>query len=112
MSEMPTPPYYAVIFPNQRTAAGADEYPEMAAHMVILAKQQPGYVGIDSTRGPDGFGITVSYWQDEESILEWKKDVEHLVAQKNGIDHWYEYYEVIVAKVERNYSGPTGRDVG
>jgi hypothetical protein len=33
--------------------------------MVELAAEQPGYLGIETCRGEDGFGITVSYWQDE-----------------------------------------------
>jgi len=112
MSEKPTRPYYAVIFPNQRTDDGDEEYGAMAAHMVALAQQQPGYLGIHSTRGPDGFGITVSYWEDEGSIVAWKNNVEHFVAQRSGISEWYEYYEVMVAKVERHYSGPDGRVLG
>ncbi|MBT8241604.1 MAG: antibiotic biosynthesis monooxygenase [Acidimicrobiia bacterium] len=112
MSEMPTPPYYAVIFPNQRTDHGDEDYAAMAARMVALAKQQPGYLGIHSTRGPDGFGITVSYWQDENSILGWKNEVEHYMAQAMGITEWYSYYEVLVAKVERSYNGPAGRELG
>ena len=109
MTTLPQPPYYTVIFPNQRTAVQDDEYAAMAAEMVFLAKAQPGYLGIHSTRGADGFGITCSYWETEEAILAWKQNVDHLVAQRNGIEHWYEYYEVLVARVERNYSGPSGR---
>jgi len=28
----------------------------------------PGYLGVESVRGDDGFGITVSYWSTEEAI--------------------------------------------
>ncbi len=109
MPTLPQPPYYTVIFPNQRTADHDADYAMMAAEMVALAKQQPGYLGIHSVRGDDGFGITCSYWESEDAILAWKQNVDHLVAQRNGIEHWYSYYEVLVAKVERNYSGPAGR---
>ena len=112
MSSLPEPPYYAVIFPNQRTTVQDAEYAAMADDMVALAKDQPGYLGIDSARGADGFGITCSYWKTEESILEWKQNVEHLIAQRNGIENWYESYDVLIAKVERNYSGPAGRSGG
>jgi heme-degrading monooxygenase HmoA len=77
--------------------------------MVELAATMPGYLGIDSARGAGGFGITVSYWRDEESIRAWKAQMEHRAAQQQGKSAWYEHYELRVARVERAYSGPAGR---
>ena len=37
--------------------------------MDALAAAQPGYRGVDSARGADGSGITISYWADEASAL-------------------------------------------
>ena len=81
----------------------------MAEAMVDSARKQPGFVGVDSARGPDGFGITVSYWKDEESLLAWKSDAKHMLAQKLGKERWYRHYTLRVAKVERQYDGPQGR---
>lgn len=78
----------------------------MAERMVELAAQQPGFLGVESVRGTDGFGITVSYWSSAEAISAWKADVEHLVAQEMGKRAWYEHYELRVAKVERAYGKP------
>ncbi|MFV0296822.1 MAG: antibiotic biosynthesis monooxygenase family protein [Hyphomicrobiaceae bacterium] len=104
----PTPPYYAVIF----TSRLADDtgYAAMAETMVALAARQPGYLGVESTRGGDGLGITVSYWQDEAALKAWKGVTEHLAAQKAGRDRWYQHYELRVARVERAYGGPEGRE--
>ncbi len=107
-AQTPQPPYYAVIFSNQRTVAD-NGYNLMSEKMVELALRQPGCLGAESTRGADGFGITVSYWESEESIQAWKADPEHLIAQKLGKDTWYSHYELRVARVERAYAGPTGR---
>jgi heme-degrading monooxygenase HmoA len=100
----PAPPYYAVIFTSRRTP-GDHGYAAMADVMEELARRQPGFLGIDSARSPDGFGITTAYFSDAASILAWKDNTEHLQAQKLGRDLWYEHYEVRVAKVERAYSG-------
>ncbi len=81
----------------------------MADQMVELAKVQPGFLGVESTRDVDGFGITVSYWRDEAAIAAWKSDIDHLSAQKLGQEKWYQHYNLRVAKVERSYSGPSGR---
>jgi heme-degrading monooxygenase HmoA len=99
---LPKPSYYAVIFSSLRTE-GENGYGKMADRMVELAKEQPGYLGVESARGADGFGITVSYWENEAAIRNWKSQAEHLVAQETGIRHWYEHYELRIAKVERAY---------
>lgn len=104
-----TPPYYAVIFANRLNDESHDGYDVTAERMVRLAADMPGYLGIESVRGEDGFGITVSYWESEEAIAAWKAKDEHLVAQQKGMTAWYDHYELRVAKVERAYSGPDGR---
>ncbi len=102
-AKLPKPPYYAVIFANQRSLENEAGYQQMAARMEELAEQQPGFLGADSTRGADGFGITVSYWADEASIKAWKQQGEHLQAQQSGKEKWYKNFYVRVAKVERAY---------
>ena len=97
------PPYYAVIFSSQRTA-GDSGYSDMGDRMVELAAQQAGYLGVESVRGADGFGITVSYWESEAAITAWKANAEHLEAQANGHAQWYSQFQTRVAKVERAYS--------
>jgi heme-degrading monooxygenase HmoA len=98
------PPYVTVIFVNQRTDADEAGYGHTADAMVALAEGQPGYLGHDSVRGADGFGITVSYWRDEESILAWKAVGAHRAAQAAGQRRWYAAYTTHVARVERAYA--------
>jgi len=102
LARTPEPPYYAVIFTSLRTE-GDRGYGAMADRMLELAAQQPGYLGIESARGANGLGITVSYWRDEASILAWKRNTEHQQAQKGGQQTWYADYQVRIAKVERAY---------
>ncbi|MBL0371363.1 antibiotic biosynthesis monooxygenase [Rhizobium sp. KVB221] len=99
----PRPPYYVVTFSSQRTD-GDNGYSDMAEKMAELAAKQPGYLGVESARGSDGFGITNSFWADEQSIRSWKAVLDHLDAQNKGREKWYERYEVRVGKVERAYS--------
>ena len=101
----PAPPYYAVIFTSRRTD-GDHGYSAMAERMVALSCKYDGFLGIESVRGADGLGITVSYWRDEASIAAWKRGTEHQKAQRGGRDKWYADYEVRVAKVERAYGPP------
>ncbi|OEF29511.1 antibiotic biosynthesis monooxygenase family protein [Vibrio rumoiensis] len=96
----PKPPYYAVIFTSHRTD-GDNGYGKMADRMLELASQQPGFIGIESAR--ENVGITVSYWQDLESIKNWKANLEHREAQKQGHEKWYSSFKTRISKVERDY---------
>jgi heme-degrading monooxygenase HmoA len=101
IANTPPPPYYAVIFTNLRTAVD-EGYGDMAGKMVVLAAQQPGFLGVESVR--DGLGITVSYWKDLESIRAWKAHAEHQLAQQLGHEKWYAAFKTRIAKVERDYA--------
>ena len=94
---------YAVIFLSRRGAADDDGYAVAAAAMDALAARQPGYRGVDSARGADGFGITVSWWADAESARAWRAHPEHAAIRARGRAEWYERYEVAAGMIERSY---------
>lgn len=98
---MSQPGCYAVIFTSTRTEEDAAGYAAMAEEMERLARTQPGFMSIDSVRGADGRGITVSYWESLEAIERWKADLAHQSAQRLGRGRWYAGYSVCVARVER-----------
>jgi len=93
-------PYYAVIFTNVQTQ-DTEGYAEMAQLMEDLAKQQPGYLGLEHAR--DELAITISYWENLEAIANWKANLDHLDAQKQGKERWYEWYKTRICRVERDY---------
>ena len=93
-------PYYAVIFTSTRTE-GDNGYGDMAELMETLAKEQDGFISIDSAR--EEVGITVSYWKSLEAIKQWKQQTDHILAQQKGRQDWYSWYNVRICKVEREY---------
>ena len=93
-------PYYAVIFTSTQTD-DTEGYSEMAEKMETLARQQEGFIGIESARNT--VGITVSYWKSLDAIKNWKANTEHLLAQQKGREQWYNWYNVKICKVEREY---------
>ena len=101
-------PYYAVIFTSTQNE-NIEGYAEMSSKMTELAKQQPGYLGMDSARNDTStslsgtVGITVSYWESLEAIKNWKLQTDHLAAQLKGRQDWYSWYNVKICKVEREY---------
>lgn len=95
-----TKPYYAVIFTSKQI--GPDEnYSKMAVQMEALAKQQPGYIGMEAAK--DYLGITISYWESTDAIKNWKENTAHIFAQEKGKSNWYSWYKVRICKVEREY---------
>ena len=97
--------YFAVIFTAQRSLSGDDIYDMTADRMVWLAQRQPGFLGVESVRGDDGIGITVSYWVDCQAIANWRQHAEHLAAQALGRQEFYDWYRIRVAEVvsERSF---------
>lgn len=98
----PEPPYWMVVFTSVRSAGNDADYAEAAATMERLARRQPGFLGLESVRDPGtGFGITVSYWTDEDAIAAWRAHAEHAVIQRLGRERWYRAYRLRTGRVER-----------
>ena len=100
IAKTPITPYYAVIFTSERTEV-REGYSNTADRMLEMAKEQEGYLGIESAR--EEIGITVSYWKDLDSIRKWKMNAEHLMAQEKGRKEWYQNYKTRICFVERDY---------
>lgn len=105
---MPKSGEIAVIFASQRNGADDAGYQAAAAAMEALARAQPGYRGIVSSRGVDGFGITISYWADEAAAIAWRDHPEHTAIRDKGRAVWYDSYQVTVCEVTRSYDWQRG----
>ncbi len=97
----PQPPYYAAIFSSTHTGSH-EGYAEDTETILELARQHPGFLGIEAA-GDDDLSIAVSYWDSDEAIRAFKELAEHLVIQKRGRDTYYKSYKMRVARVERDY---------
>jgi len=93
-------PCHAVIFSSLRRERPGDGYERVAARMLELAALQDGYLGVESAREADGFGITVSYWRDRAAAAAWRAVAEHRGAQELGRERFYSHYAVRIARVE------------
>jgi heme-degrading monooxygenase HmoA len=93
----------AVIFVSRRTGRDAEGYARAAAEMEQAVAAAPGYLGHDSTSSAEGQGITVSYWKDRESAAAWRAHARHSEIRADGRKHWYDWYRLVVAEVDRAY---------
>ncbi len=94
---------FAVIFVSTQTD-NQQGYGEAATLMEEIAASMPGYCGIESVRGEDGLGITVSYWESEAAIAAFRAETRHRAAQANGRSQWYERYAIHTAQIVRSHS--------
>jgi heme-degrading monooxygenase HmoA len=92
----------AVIFTSKRTKV-VENYSAVNDELEAMAANLPGFIKTEWSRNEDGFGISISYWKTMEDARNFKQIPEHLVAQQNGRDKWYEWYNVKVCTVEREY---------
>jgi len=93
---------YAVIFKAKINQINKD-YSQTAKRMHELAINKYGCTDFSAVTDGD-FEITISYWDDQEQIKRWKKDSEHLIAQKKGRTAWYKSYKVEIGEIIREYS--------
>jgi heme-degrading monooxygenase HmoA len=100
IAKTPKPPYYAVIF-TTRFTDDKNGYEKMASRMEELAKEQDGFLGLETVRKE--LGITVSFWKNLKAIKDWKNNLEHIEARKLGRSIWYKQFKLRICKVERDY---------
>ncbi len=100
-ADTPQPPYYAVIFTSLRSGEDPEAYAQTSQDMFAKVTEQPGFLGVETARGEDGLGITVSYWDSLEAIAAWRADADHQTAQRLGRETFYRSYHLRVATVER-----------
>jgi len=93
---------YAVIFRAEFNEPDED-YFTTATKLRELALSSYGCTEFSSIT-KDGHEIVISYWENVDQIKAWKKDKEHIQAQKMGRKKWYKQYKVEIVKIEHAYS--------
>lgn len=93
---------FAVIF-RAKPGIQDERYSQTVTRMRELAFEKYGCLDfISATEGDQE--IAISYWPDEQSIVQWKSDSEHAVAQQLGREKWYDGYTVQVVEIKRQYT--------
>jgi len=93
----PKPPYYAVIFISEKQE-DIPGYKEMDEQTMEAALAMTGCLGYSSVPG-----AFISYWDNTESINEWRQNSLHLKAKEQGKKQWYKYFHSLICKVEHSH---------
>jgi heme-degrading monooxygenase HmoA len=95
------PNVIVVLFRSRLTAQAGDDYAAMDRELSALVRQAPGFIDVKSFRSEDGERLTVVWWQDKETLRQWRELDVHREAQATGRKRWYEYYKMEVATIDR-----------
>lgn len=97
---------YAVIFEVEIKEGQQDAYLSIAEKLKKQLVTMPGFISIERFESlvNEGKLVSLSFWEDEKSLVHWKKNVDHLAAQTKGRASIFKDYRIRIAKVERDYT--------
>jgi heme-degrading monooxygenase HmoA len=101
----------AIIFEVIPAEGQKDAYLDIAAEMRPMVEQVEGFLGVErfqSLTNPDKL-LSLSFFEDEDAVLRWRKLAAHRNAQSKGRSGVFSDYHLRVARVIRDY-GMIDRD--
>ena len=90
-----------IVLFRSKLVANPEGYNAMSDEMDVLARTVPGFIDVKSYTANDGERLTIVWWEDAETLKQWREQERHRVAQHQGRQQWYEYYKMEVAEVTR-----------
>lgn len=101
----------AVLFEADAVPEMQDRYFQLAAELRPLLAEINGFISIERFQSLNTPGkiLSLSWWQDEESVAQWKKNACHQSAQQEGRESIFSFYRIRVAEVIREYSSESVR---
>jgi heme-degrading monooxygenase HmoA len=99
----------AVIFEVTPKEDGKSIYFEIAQVLKKSLEKVDGFISIErfqSLLNPETF-LSLSFWESERAIKQWREHFEHQVAQKEGKETLFLHYRIRVANVVRDYGSDT-----
>ena len=94
-----------VVFEFTLNKGVGDRYFELVGMMREEIQNQPGFISIERFRHLDDEDrvVSISTWESEDAIKEWKANLKHRMAQKEGKKLIFKSYRLRVANVIRDY---------
>jgi len=95
----------AVIFEVFPAEGKVQEYLDIAAELTPLLQNIDGFISIErfSSLADERKVLSLSFWQDEKAIEEWRNIEAHRLAQEKGREGVFADYRLRVASVTRDY---------
>ncbi|MBK0002739.1 antibiotic biosynthesis monooxygenase [Erwinia sp. S38] len=96
----------AVLFEADVTPAQQARYLQLAAELKPLLADIEGFISIErfQSLSTEGKILSLSWWQNEEAVLQWKRNVMHKAAQGEGRKSIFAFYRIRIMQLAREYS--------
>ena len=100
---------YVVIFEVKVKASGKDQYLEIASKLKEQLVKMDGFISIErfTSLVEEGKILSLSFWEDQNAIDNWKANIDHMSAQQKGRESLFEDYRIRVAEVVKDYTMET-----
>jgi heme-degrading monooxygenase HmoA len=95
----------AVIFEVIPAEGRKQEYLDIAASLRTELDKIKGFISIErfqSLSHPEKI-LSLSFWEDEEAVADWRNLELHRAAQTKGRDYIFNDYHLRIAQVARDY---------
>lgn len=96
----------AVLFEADAVPKHQARYLQLAGELRPELDNVKGFISIEryQSLSSEGKILSLSWWENEEAVLEWKKNMQHQAAQKEGQQTIFAQYRIRVVNVLREYS--------
>ncbi|MFS7180598.1 antibiotic biosynthesis monooxygenase [Serratia proteamaculans] len=96
----------AVLFEADAVPEHQARYFQLAAELKPLLAEIDGFISIERFVSMTTAGkiLSLSWRETEESVLAWKKNLQHQAAQSEGRNSIFSFYRIRVVQVLRDYS--------
>lgn len=103
---------HAIIFEVWPADGRRDEYLGIAASLRAELEKMPGFISVERFKSLSEPGklLSLSFWESEEAIANWRRHAGHRGAQKKGRAGVFAGYRLRVAEVARDYTRNERRD--
>ena len=97
---------FVVIFEVYPKDGQADTYFDMASDLKPLLEKKPGFISVERFQSlvDNKKFLSISAREDENSLLGWRRNIEHIEAQKTGISTVFQKYRIRLSSIERDYN--------
>lgn len=95
----------AVIFEVEPAEGRAPDYFSMAMQLKADVEAADGFISVErfeSVTNPGKY-VSLSFWRDEEALMNWRKHGRHRTMQKAGRGGVFADYRLRVSSVIRDY---------
>ena len=95
-----------VLFEDVIKPEYKDEYLRLASSLKPELEKANGFISGErfTSLGEEGKLLSMSLWKDEDSVSEWRNNMQHRMSQKVGKETMFDRFKITVCNTVRTYT--------